>query len=49
MGLVLGTWKRRGIKPKFHISEQGTGRIGHHSDYIQKIPKYLLDITRYIM
>lgn len=45
MGLVLGTWKRRGIKPKFHISEQGAGRIGHHSDYIQKIPKYLLDIA----
>ena len=34
---VLETWKRRGIKPKFHISEQGAGRCGHHSDYIQEI------------
>ena len=41
---ILYTWKRRNIKPKFHISEQGTGRIGHHSDYIKTIPTYLLDI-----
>ena len=27
---VLMTWSVRGIKPKFHISEQGSGRIGHH-------------------
>ena len=42
--LILETWKRRGIKPKFHISEQGTGRCGHHSDYIDTIPGYLLEI-----
>lgn len=42
--LILETWNRRMIKPKFHISEQGTGKCGHHSDYINKIPKYLLDI-----
>ena len=42
--LILETWKRRGIKPKFHISEQGSGRIGHHSDFIEEIPKYLLEI-----
>ena len=41
---ILKTWARRGIKPKFHISEQGTGRIGHHSDYIEEIPEYLLEI-----
>ena len=41
---VLETWSRRGIKPKFHISEQGAGRIGHHSDYISEIPEYLLEI-----
>ena len=41
---VLETWKRRGIKPKFHISEQGSGRVGHHSDFVEVIPKYLLDI-----
>ena len=44
MGAIIQTWKRRGIKPKFHISEQGSGRIGHHSDYVERIPKYLLDI-----
>ena len=41
---VLETWRRRGIKPKFHISEQGKGRIGHHSDLIEVIPDYLLEI-----
>ena len=46
--LILDTWKRRGIKPKFHVSEQGSGRIGHHSDYIKEIPEYLLEIpTKY--
>ena len=32
------------IKPKFHVSEQGEGRCGHHSDYIEVIPDYLLEI-----
>lgn len=41
---ILITWTRRGIKPKFHISEQGSGRVGHHSDFIEVIPKYLFDI-----
>jgi UV DNA damage endonuclease len=41
---ILETWKRRNIKPKFHVSEQGSGKCGHHSDYIQKIPEYLLEI-----
>lgn len=44
MKSVLETWAKRGIKPKFHVSEQGSGRVGHHSDYIDTIPKYLLDI-----
>lgn len=43
---VLETWKRRGIKPKFHISEQGSGRCGHHSDYIQEIPQHVIDIPK---
>lgn len=43
---ILQTWIRRGIKPKFHISEQGPGRVGHHSDYIETIPEYLLNIPR---
>jgi len=41
---ILESWKRREIKPKFHISEQGAGRRGHHSDYIETIPDYLLEI-----
>jgi UV DNA damage endonuclease len=43
---ILDTWTRRGIKPKFHISEQGTGRVGHHSDYIESRPDYLLNIPK---
>ena len=43
---VLETWKRREIKPKFHISEQGKGRCGHHSDYVETIPEYLLEIPK---
>lgn len=42
--LILDSWKKREIKPKFHISQQGMGRIGHHSDYIDTIPEYLLEI-----
>lgn len=41
---ILDTWREKGIKPKFHVSEQGSGKIGHHSDYIDIIPQYLLDI-----
>ena len=37
--------KRRGIKPKFHISEQGSGRCGHH-DYIETIPQSVIDIPK---
>ncbi len=40
--LILQTWGD--IKPKFHVSEQGSGKIGHHSDYIDIIPSYLLEI-----
>jgi UV DNA damage endonuclease len=41
---ILETWDKKNIKVKFHVSEQGTGKIGHHSDYIETIPEYLLDI-----
>jgi len=41
---ILNTWKRRGMKPTFHVSEQGSGRTGHHSDFIETIPEYLLEI-----
>lgn len=38
MPRIISTWKPKGIRPKFHISEQGSGKTGHHSDYISKIP-----------
>jgi UV DNA damage endonuclease len=41
---ILNTWKKKGIKPKFHVSEQGRGKTGHHSDYVETIPNYLLEI-----
>ena len=41
---ILESFKRRQIKPKFHISEQGSGKVGHHSDYVEVIPDYLLEI-----
>ncbi len=41
---ILDTWNKKSVKPKFHVSEQGSGRIGHHSDYIENIPDYLLEI-----
>ena len=43
---ILETWNKRNIKPKFHVSEQGSGRCGHHSDYIETLPKYLLEIPK---
>tara|TARA_Y100000389_G_scaffold125739_1_gene123102 strand:- start:8881 stop:9915 length:1035 start_codon:yes stop_codon:yes gene_type:complete len=46
MRAVLKTWTRRNIKPKFHVSEQGSGRCGHHSDYVETIPEYLLEIPK---
>ena len=27
-----------------HISEQGEGKIGHHSDYIEEIPEYVIKL-----
>jgi UV DNA damage endonuclease len=45
MPKVLKTWERRQIKPLFHISEQRIGSsIGTHSDLIDTIPQYLLDL-----
>lgn len=44
MPRILKTWERRGLKPYFHLSEQGSGKIGHHSDFITKIPKCFFKI-----
>ena len=41
---VLDSWISRGVKPKFHISEQGSGKCGHHSDYVEVITPELLEI-----
>jgi len=43
---ILQTWSKRGIKPKFHVSEQGNGRTGHHSNYVEVLPQYMLDIPK---
>lgn len=49
MRRILATWVKRGIKPKFHISEQAEGgKLGKHSDFIKRIPSYLRRIpTKY--
>jgi UV DNA damage endonuclease len=45
MPKVLDTWKRRGIRPKFHISQQKIGGpVGAHSDFIDDVPAYLLEL-----
>jgi UV DNA damage endonuclease len=41
---VLETWTVRKMRPKFHISEQGEGKTGHHSDLISRLPDYYLEI-----
>ena len=37
---------KKGIKPKFHVSEQGYGKVGKHSDFIDILPDYLLEIPK---
>lgn len=42
---ILETWKKRGLRPKFHISEQDPEkRIGAHSFFIETIQDVLLEI-----
>jgi len=40
---IINTWK--GDRPKFHISNQGFGRIGKHSKLITTIPDELLQLS----
>lgn len=46
---ILSTWKldkgEYRCNPIMHISEQGTGKVGHHSDYITEIPDYMIEWT----
>lgn len=45
MAPVLETWHLRGIKPKFHLSEQAVGgKVGKHADFITRVPDYYLSI-----
>ena len=45
MPRILQTWKKRGIRPKCHLSEQQSGLpIGSHSVFVNVIPKELLEI-----
>jgi UV DNA damage endonuclease len=45
--IILNSWDRRNLIPKFHQSEQALNkRIGAHSDYVEEIPQILFDITR---
>ena len=45
IGPCLDTWIERRIRPKFHISEQREdARLGTHSDFIETIPQYYLEI-----
>ena len=44
MHAVLESWWQKNVKPKFHVSEQGSGKTGHHSDFIENIPDYLMEI-----
>lgn len=41
---ICKTWGDK--RPKLHISRQGEGRIGHHSDYIDKLPDYLIEWSK---
>jgi len=42
---IISTWEEHSIRPKFHISEQAPNkRVGAHSDYVENIPDYILDL-----
>jgi UV DNA damage endonuclease len=42
---IVAIWRRRGIKPKCHYSEQADGmRVGTHSDFISELPADILGV-----
>jgi UV DNA damage endonuclease len=44
---IVETWTSLGLRPKFHVSEQAPGkRLGAHSDYVEEIPDYLLELSK---
>jgi UV DNA damage endonuclease len=45
--LAIDTWIKKGLRPKFHISEQAPDKqVGAHSDYIKNFPDYYLEIPK---
>jgi UV DNA damage endonuclease len=45
MSEIVDTWTNTNRnRIIMHVSEQGSGRIGHHSDYIEKIPNEIFQI-----
>jgi len=42
--LIVDTWKD--VPPLMHISEQGAGKIGHHSDFVEHLPPELLQYLK---
>jgi UV DNA damage endonuclease len=44
---AIETWLKKGLRPKFHISEQADDKnVGAHSDFIKEFPKYYLEIPQ---
>lgn len=43
---IVDTWVQKNKTPLMHISEQGTGKIGHHSDFVEKIPSRLIEYLK---
>lgn len=44
--MIVDTWQ--GVRPKFHVSNQAQDKshIGAHSDYVESIPQYLVDLSK---
>lgn len=43
----IETWIKKGLRPKFHISEQDTEKVvGAHSKFVKKIPEYYIEIPQ---
>ena len=38
---VFDTWGSKRVV--MHVSEQGSGKVGHHSDFISRLPQYMID------
>jgi UV DNA damage endonuclease len=42
---ILKTWHIRGMRPKFHLSNQAPNKcVGSHSDYVESVPDELLQL-----